>query len=198
MASMKEKTIKLTGADWITLVRIVGAVALFFLKPLSVPFYIVYSLCGISDVLDGWVARRTGTVSEFGSKLDSVADLLFYAAMLLRLLPVLLQTMPGWFWYGVAIVLLLRAASYLLSAFKYRRFASLHTYCNKLTGFAIFALPYLLKTPLAVGACFTACAIAGLSSLEELLIHLAQKDYRPQVKTIFRLHPKGQSAAKGK
>lgn len=188
MASIKSKEIKLSCADWITLTRAVGAVVLFFLKPLSVAFFIVYSLCGISDALDGWVARRTGTASEFGSKLDSMADLLFYAAMLLRLLPVLFACMPGWFWYGVILVLALRLGAYLLAAFKYRRFASLHTYGNKLTGFAIFVLPYLMKTPLAVGSCITACAIACLASLEELLIHLLQKEYCPQAKTIFRLH----------
>ncbi len=40
-------------------------------------------------MIDGTVARKTGTESEFGSKLDSTADLMFVTVCLLKLLPVL-------------------------------------------------------------------------------------------------------------
>ena len=69
-----------------TMLRIVGTVVMAFLPPLCAAFYIVYTICGLTDVLDGWFARRFDAGSEFGAKLDSAADLLFYAVMLIKLM----------------------------------------------------------------------------------------------------------------
>ncbi len=56
-------------------IRIVLSVALLFCPALSPTFYALYIVAGFSDMIDGAVARKTGTVSEFGSKLDTVADI---------------------------------------------------------------------------------------------------------------------------
>ena len=88
----------LNVADIITLLRISGTVLLLFLKPLSVKFFLIYALTGITDVLDGWVARRLKIDGDFGAKLDSVADLLFYAVMLSRILPILWDLLPYIIW----------------------------------------------------------------------------------------------------
>ena len=80
---------KLSCADMITLVRIAGTMALIFLRPLSAIFYWIYTLAGVTDALDGWIARKTKTASEFGARLDSIADLFFYAVMLVRIFPIL-------------------------------------------------------------------------------------------------------------
>ena len=76
---MDENQIKhrLNAADIITLLRIFGTILLLILKPLSVKFFLVSALTGITDVLDGWVARRLKITDDFGAKIDSVADLLF-------------------------------------------------------------------------------------------------------------------------
>ena len=75
-------------ANIITGIRIVLSVALLFCSALSPLFYALYMVAGFSDMLDGAVARKTGTVSEFGSRLDTIADLLFVAVCLIKLLPV--------------------------------------------------------------------------------------------------------------
>ena len=33
--------------------------------------------CGLTDVMDGIIARKTNTVSDFGAKLDTGADFIF-------------------------------------------------------------------------------------------------------------------------
>lgn len=38
-------------------------------------------------MMDGAVARKTGSVSKFGSKLDSVADFVFIVVCLIKILP---------------------------------------------------------------------------------------------------------------
>ena len=68
----------LTLPNFLTALRIAGAACLLFITPLSPAFFIVYTFCGISDVLDGVIARASHSTTEFGAKLDSAADLLFY------------------------------------------------------------------------------------------------------------------------
>lgn len=175
-----------TVANGITGLRILGTLALSALKPLSPAFFGVYTLTGVTDALDGWVARKTGTASEFGAKLDSWADLLFYAVMIGRLFPVLFRLLPGEIWWAVLGIVCVRLCAYIVAGIKYRTFASLHTWFNKLTGMAVFLIPYLLTTPLAEGYCWGVCAVAGLASAEELAIHLRQPVYDPDRKSLLR------------
>ena len=97
-----------TAVNFITLLRMIGTMGLLFLRPMSPQFLTIYLLTGITDVLDGWLARKTGTASEFGARLDSIADLLFYAVMLIRIFPVLWERLPVQIWYAVAGILLFR------------------------------------------------------------------------------------------
>lgn len=176
---------KWTAADTVTSLRIAASLFLLFLPLRSGLFFFVYTLTGVTDVLDGWLARKTGTASEFGARLDSVADLLFYSVLLLRLLPVLRQMLPAALWYAVAAVLLVRLLAYGTAFVKYRRFAALHTWLNKLTGGAVFLLPYVLAVSPGSGYCWAVCALAFAASAEELAIHLCGGAYRPDRKSIF-------------
>lgn len=174
-----------TIADCLTTARMAGTVALVFLRPLSPAFFFLYALTGLTDVLDGWIARMTHTASDFGAKLDSAADLLFYAVMLLRVFPALWYLLPKIIWYLVAVSVAVRIAAYLTAALKYHQFASLHTWLNKLTGLAVFLVPFLLVTPWAAGYCWAVTAVAVAASLEELAIHLQRQTYRANTKSIF-------------
>ncbi len=149
-------------------------------------FLSIYALTGVTDVLDGYIARKTHSESAFGARLDSAADLLFYAVMLVKIFPILLDILPGGIWYAVAGIIILRLISYLTAAFKYRLFASMHTYMNKLTGAVLFIVPYMLLTEIAVGYCIFVCAVAAAAAVEELAIHLTCVRYRADTKTIFQ------------
>ena len=81
-------------ANIITGIRIVLSVALLFCPALSPMFYVLYIAAGFSDMTDGAVARKTGTISEFGSRFDTIADIVFVAVCLIKLLPVL--HVPVW------------------------------------------------------------------------------------------------------
>lgn len=177
----------LTVPNGITSLRIVGALVLIGVSPSSAVFYIIYTLCGISDALDGLVARMTGQQSEFGAKLDSLSDLLFYSVMLLKLLPMLWELLPRAIWYGVGAILVVRSLSYLVAAIRYKRFASLHTYLNKATGLVLFAVPYCLQVSFATEFCILVCVIGALASAEELFMHLIAKQYSPDTKTLWHI-----------
>lgn len=61
----------------ITCVRIVASIVILFLPSFQFWFYLNYLLCGITDVVDGILARKLQAVSETGARLDSFADALF-------------------------------------------------------------------------------------------------------------------------
>ena len=50
---------------------------LLFCNVTGWPFWTLYALCGISDMVDGWLARRLHAETKAGAILDSVADLSF-------------------------------------------------------------------------------------------------------------------------
>lgn len=187
MQADMSKAHKWNAADAVTMLRMVGSFGLALLNPGTLWFFAVYTITGFSDILDGWLARKTGTESDFGAKLDSIADLLFCIVMLIRLFPVMWEALPVRIWYAVAGIFLVRLAAYFIAAIKYRRFASLHTKLNKLTGGAIFLLPYILAISTGASYSWTVCALACAASLEELAIHLHQKCYCADVKSVLQL-----------
>ena len=72
-------------ANILTNIRILCSIALLFCPVFSVVFYALYVIAGLTDIVDGWVARKTHTVSEFGAKLDTIADIVFVIASLVKL-----------------------------------------------------------------------------------------------------------------
>lgn len=177
---------KLTIPNIITSARILGAFVLLFLPCPKTAFLVVYTLCGISDILDGTIARLTSTQSEWGARLDSIADLVFYAAMLIKVIPFLFGTINNLVWFFAGAVILIRLASYIVAAIKYRRFSSQHTYLNKFTGFAVFSLPYLLViTDKLTFLCSIICIVGFLASLEEFILHIVSSSYDETHKTLL-------------
>ena len=168
----------------ITLFRILGTILLIFSPPLSVMFYIVYTFCGVTDILDGLIARLTHSTSELGAKLDSIADLMFYAIMLIKVLHILIEKLPTAIWFVVALIIVLRLSSYIIAAIKYHRFAAYHTYLNKVTGAILFTVPYFIELPFFTAICKFICLLSGVSTLEELIMHITAKEYYPR-KTII-------------
>ena len=72
-------------ANIITGSRILCSILILFCTVFSVWFYATYLLCGFTDMVDGTIARKTNTISEFGARLDTVAD--FVVVSLIKLLP---------------------------------------------------------------------------------------------------------------
>ncbi len=180
---------KVTLANCLTIFRLAGAVALVFLEPLSIPFYVVYTLCGLSDALDGPVARHTKTSGDFGARLDSVADMSFYTVMVLRLIPIVWREdiLLPWCWWWAVGILIFRIGIYLFAFLKFHRFPSLHTMLNKLSGLLIFVSAYLVRTPFAPVYFAVFCAVATLAGVEELVIHIYNRRYGGEVISLGRL-----------
>ena len=93
-------------ANGITIIRILCSIALLFCPVLSPTFYSLYIIAGVSDMVDGWVARRTHTASKLGAKLDTIADIVFVIVCLVRLLPIL--DIPVWLFIWISVIALIK------------------------------------------------------------------------------------------
>lgn len=134
-------------------------------------FCILYLACGATDMADGWIARQTGAANPLGARLDSIADLCMFAAVFvwcwLRMGPDVRPFLP-WLILTIAV----RALNLAAAAWKYRTFAILHTWGNKLAGGLLFIAPFIIASG-HYAYLWPACILSVLSALEELLLHLS-------------------------
>ena len=93
-------------ANTITFFRIAASIVLLFCPVFSPAFYVFYIAAGLSDMLDGFVARKTDTVSKLGARLDTMADFVFVVVCLIKLLPVL--SIPAWLYAWIGIIALIK------------------------------------------------------------------------------------------
>lgn len=98
-------------ANIITAVRIAAAVLMQFTMPLSVPLFVFYTVGGLSDMVDGTLARRLGTAGALGARLDSIADLLFFASAAIKLLPSLWDSLPVYTLWAVCIIAVIKCVT---------------------------------------------------------------------------------------
>ncbi|MNB86154.1 CDP-diacylglycerol--glycerol-3-phosphate 3-phosphatidyltransferase [compost metagenome] len=166
--------------NMLTVMRMIGSLCLLFLEPLSGLFLVVYTLCGASDALDGYIARKTKSASEAGASLDSMADFLFIGVLLLVFLPLL--HLPVWLIYWIAGIAVLRGASLLTGWLRYRTLAFIHTYANKATGLLLFGFPFLYSLLELTITSSVICGFASLSAIEELTINLTSKELSRNVR----------------
>ncbi len=144
----------------------------------------LYAYCGISDFVDGTIAKRMKQESEFGAKLDSVSDTAFFFSVILTILPAVV--VPKWLWISTAGISLIRVTTYIIGYIKYRRFASLHTYANKITGFFLFFTPVLCRVLGIEKTGIIVCIFAFLSACEELVITVIEKELNPDRGSLFK------------
>ena len=168
----------------ITFLRIVAAVMLLFTTPFSIIFYLLYSWCGFSDILDGYLARKKGWSSDFGAKWDSFADMVFVIIMLIVFIPILAWT--SIILYGIGIVIAFKLLSLIIGFAKFHTFAYIHTYLNKVTGLILFSFPFLYPI-LDMGILAAVLwATAIISATEECLILITSTTWDSNRKSLWK------------
>lgn len=152
-------------ANIITGIRVLCSIVLLFCTALSPAFYTLYIIAGASDVLDGWVARRTNTTSELGAKLDSAADCFFVVVCLIKLLPVL--AIPLWIYLWTGIIAAIKFINIISGFILQKQFMAVHSISNKLTGALLFAIPITLPLIELQYSATLVCLLATFAALEE-------------------------------
>lgn len=155
-------------ANIITGLRIIGSVVLLFFDVPSLPFYITYLLCGFSDMIDGTVARKTNAVSSFGSKLDTVADIVFMAACAVKVLPMI--HLPVWLWIWIAVIAIIKFANIVLGFVLRKKLVVYHSVLNKITGSLLFLLPFTLQFIEPTYSFVVVCSVATIARLRKAMV----------------------------
>ena len=137
--------------------RIPGAILLLFFCPTSVAFWVIYGLCGISDMLDGHLARKLNAESKTGAVLDSVADICFVACCAIRLIPVV--QIPTWLWIWAGVIAAIKIVNQVSALTVCKRFCFPHTKANKLTGLLLF-----LSVPTVFWSIVPIASVAGVAT----------------------------------
>ncbi len=152
-------------ANIITGIRIMISAILLFCPAFSPAFFMLYITAGASDMIDGAVARKTGTVSEFGSRLDTAADIVFVAVCLIKLLPVL--HVPGWLYIWIAVIAFIKVVNIVVGYIRQKEFISVHSMINKVTGGLLFVFPLTLAFIDLRYSATVVCMVATAAAIQE-------------------------------
>ena len=152
-------------ANLITRLRIVFSIALLAFPAFSPAFYVCYLAAGLTDVLDGAVARKMKTASAFGAKLDTVADVVFVAACMIRLLPA--ADVPVWLGVWIAVIALIKLVNVISGFVCQKQFVAVHSVANKATGILLFALPLTMPFAALRYTAPAVCALATFAAVQE-------------------------------
>ena len=152
-------------ANIITSWRILCSILMLFCPVFSIGFYVMYLFCGFTDMVDGTIARKTNAVSEFGARLDTVADFIFVAVSLFKLLPVI--HIQEWLWIWIVVITVIKISNNMWGLISKKKIISLHTIANKITGLFLFLLPLTLPFIDLHYSAPVACVIATFSAIQE-------------------------------
>ena len=161
-------------ANTITILRIIGSVAILFFSLSSLPFYIIYLFCGFSDMIDGTIARKLNAVSGLGSKLDAISDFIFMVVCVVKLLPIVSLSIFLWIW--IAIITIIKICNIVLGFVLRKKLLVLHTILNKTTGFFLFVLPLTLQFIVPRYSFTIVCIVATIAAIQEGHYIIMEKD----------------------
>lgn len=152
-------------ANVVTGSRILGSILLLFFPVFSIPFYVIYIFCGFTDMIDGTIARKTNTTTNFGSQLDTVADFVFIVVSIIKLFPVIHIT--KWLWIWIGVIAIIKICNVILSYVYKKQFIALHTIMNKVTGLLLFLFPLTLLFVEVKYSSILVCSVATFSAIQE-------------------------------
>lgn len=168
----------------LSVLRIALSLSLLLLLNDRAVFFVVYLICGLSDLLDGIIARKARVQSVLGARLDTAGD---FALFMVTLISVIV-------WAGEAIlpfapyiagIVLIRFGSAAISAIRFHKIAGVHTWANKATGLLIFAAFGVYILTGALWTFIPCCAVAAVSAVEEAVILATSKRLDADRKSIF-------------
>jgi len=167
----------------ITLLRFIFSPVLLLVEPFSNRFLMLYALLGLSDILDGFLARRWHVSSRFGARFDSAADFLFCGVLLYLLFNSLCW--PLWAIISVGVIFVIRLASLVICYVRFSQISFLHTYSNKATGLLLLLFPLFIRFIGQDWTMIMLSSVACISAIEEFLISIISNEFDPNRKSIF-------------
>lgn len=170
--------------NFITISRMFLSLMLPFIIHQPELFLFVFLLCGITDILDGYLARKWGVNNNLGAKLDSIADTMLFLIMTYLAIRLLGDRISS-FIPIILVIIVVRFFNVIFAYTKYGCFLMVHTLANKATGLCIYGVILIYQIIPRMEFVWIAFTIAFLSAIEETLLHITQKYPDPERKGLF-------------
>lgn len=156
-------------ANILTAMRIICALLILFFPAFSTWFYFFYLLGGITDAVDGTVARKSGNATAWGARFDTIADIFFVLAVLIKIIGFVV--VPSWLLLWISILAIIKAVNIVVSFFRYHRFVPVHSVWNKVCGIILFVTSLFIGSKFAWQAkalvVIFACIFASIAAILE-------------------------------
>lgn len=158
-------------ANILTSLRIICGLLILVFPAFSKWYYLFYIFGGFTDAIDGTVARKLGTESEFGSKLDTAADMVFVLAVVIKI--VCFVAVPLWLLVWIGMIAFIKGVNIVAGFVRYHRFVTVHSMLNKLCGMIVFIPPLFIGGDSAWQAkalvIIFACMVASVAAIQEFV-----------------------------
>lgn len=152
-------------ANYISISRGIMSIMLLIPETFSIAFYIIYIYCGISDMLDGFIARKSKNESKIGARLDSASDIIFVIVAMIKILPLLNIVKEIIIW--VVFIALIKIANVICGYTYYKKIVLPHTIANIITGFILFIAPFIIVYTNPIVVEIIICSIATFAAIQE-------------------------------
>ena len=131
-------------ANALTISRIIMAtVLLLFFTEISTLFVIIYTVALLTDMVDGTIARKTGTCSSTGALLDSVADFILDASLFKVVIK--MKIMKKRFFIWLILALAIGMISPIINLFKHKKLFFIHSISCKMVMGLLIAVPFSIQ-----------------------------------------------------
>ncbi len=181
--SFREDLFKLPNL--VSALRILIAPLLFVFALLGLETWFLGALIfsGITDVVDGYLARKFDMITSLGSHLDSWGDFVIYSMMAICawiLWPEITQR--ELIYYSIMVFSFLLPAQ--VGLVKFGKFTGYHTWGVKIAVLSAFVAYILLYAEIAAWPFAFASLLCALAGLEEILITLVLPEERTDVRSL--------------
>ncbi|MCL2577395.1 MAG: CDP-alcohol phosphatidyltransferase family protein [Defluviitaleaceae bacterium] len=124
--------------------RIILAISLLFITALSPLFLVIYTMAGITDMIDGPIARKLNAVTPLGANLDGIADYTFTAIGIFRIVPAL-RPHPILVVIIVTMIVVMKGTGMIVGYIRYKQLMMMHTYGAKAGAMLAFLFPLVIS-----------------------------------------------------
>ena len=174
-----EGLVRRRSADAVTMSRVPIALAMLLLPHRRAAVATLFLVGVATDVVDGRLARRFGTASARGARLDSAADAAFVAASTAAVAATVDRAARPVVASVAGIVATTRLATLVVTRCRFGSWSVVHTRLNKATGLALAAVAAaaLVRDRMPVLAVGAVAVLAEVATIEELAIVVRSPTY---------------------
>ena len=149
-------------------------------------FLVMFILIGVTDKLDGTIARYLNQTSHLGAKLDTMADMVFYPLITIWLYRFAPEVVNGW-WNLVYLLIVLFFTKMVLGKIKFGEIPVFHTIGGKTFAASLFFFMVIaiLYPDIAAQIFPILCIIGYVNQLEEMYIFLTRKKVDENIRSVF-------------